>query len=96
MQVTGVAFGGFHPIKGIEVSIDGGQTWQAAQWFGPDMGRYAWRHFVLPVDLKPGKYRIASRATNQRGDAQPRERIANERGYNNNSWLDRSVEIEVV
>lgn len=94
--VTGVAFGGFHPVKGIEVSVDGGQTWQAAAWYGPDMGRYAWRTFVLPVDLKPGKHRITSRASNTHGDVQPKDRIENERGYNNNSWLDRSIEVEVA
>ncbi|WP_322998562.1 sulfite oxidase [Castellaniella sp.] len=96
VQITGVGLGGFHALKGVEVSIDGGKTWQAAQDFGPDMGRYAWRTFVLGVDLKPGKYQIATRATNTHGDTQPKERQENNRGYNNNSWLDHSIELEVV
>ena len=96
VQLSGIAFGGFHAVKGVEVSTDGGETWQAAQWFGPDMGRYAWRNFVLGVDLEPGTYRIASRATNENGDAQPKERLENNRGYNNNSWLDRSFELKVA
>ncbi|HMN21596.1 MAG TPA: sulfite oxidase [Ottowia sp.] len=96
VQLAGVAFGGFYPIKGIEVSVDGGQTWTAAKWFGPDLGRYAWRNFVLEVDLKPGTYRVASRAVNDQGEAQPKERQENERGYNNNSWLDRSIELVVA
>ena len=95
-QIIGLAFGGFHAVKGVEVSVDGGKTWVAAQWSGPDLGRFAWRNFVLEVDLKPGKYQIASRATNEQGDQQPRDRMENERGYNNNSWLDRSYELEVV
>lgn len=94
--LSGVAMGGFHALKGVEVSLDGGQTWKAADSFGPDMGRYAWRTFALAVDLKPGKYQIATRATNDKGDAQPKERQDNNRGYNNNSWLDHSVELEVV
>lgn len=96
VQLAGVAFGGAHPIKGVEVSIDGGQTWQAAQWLGADMGPFAWRNFVLAVDLKPGKYQVATRAANVQGEVQPRERVENERGYNNNSWLDRSVELVVA
>ncbi len=95
VQVAGVAFGGFHAAKGVEVSFDGGETWTAAKWFGPDLGRYAWRNFVVEVELKPGTYRIASRATNDQGESQPKERVENERGYNNNSWLDRSVELVV-
>ncbi|HNU10665.1 MAG TPA: sulfite oxidase [Rubrivivax sp.] len=96
VQIGGLAFGGFSPLTGVEVSIDDGRTWQTARLFGPDLGRYAWRHFTLPVDLASGTYRIASRATNARGDVQPRERIENERGYNNNSWLDRSLELTVA
>ena len=96
VQLTGVAFGGFYPAKGVEVSLDGGETWQQAEWFGPDMGRYAWRNFTLHADLKPGTYRVASRATNENGDTQPKEREENNRGYNNNSWLDRSFELEVA
>lgn len=95
LQLAGVAFGGAHPLTRVEVSVDGGQTWQTAQWFGPDMGPFAWRHFVLPVELKAGTYQIATRATNSEGEEQPRERLENERGYNNNSWLDRSIELVV-
>lgn len=96
VQLAGVAFGGFHPISGVEVSLDGGQTWSSAKWIGPDLGRYAWRNFVFEAELKPGKYRVASRAKNSRGETQPRERMENERGYNNNSWLDRSFELVVA
>lgn len=96
IPLTGVALGGFHALKGVEISMDGGNTWQPAPEFGPNMGRYAWRTFVLNVDLKPGKYHIATRATNQNGDTQPKERQENNRGYNNNSWLDHAIELEVV
>ncbi len=96
VQLVGVAFGGAHPIKGVEVSTDGGKTWAAAQWFGADLGPFAWRNFVLAVDLKPGTYQVATRASNAQGEVQPRERVENERGYNNNSWLDRSIELVVA
>ncbi len=96
VQLSGVAFGGHTAASKVEVSIDGGKNWQEARFYGPDMGPFAWRNFVLEVDLKPGKYQICSRATNTAGDTQPKERMENNRGYNNNSWLDRSYELEVA
>lgn len=95
VQLLGVAFGGFHALKDVEVSIDGGKNWKKASIFGPDMGRFGWQNFVLEVDLKPGTYQIASRASNENGDTQPQERAENNRGYNNNSWQDRSFELTV-
>jgi sulfite dehydrogenase len=93
--VQGVAFGGTQPVRRVEVSIDGGARWQRARLVGPDLGRYAWRQFVLEVDLPPGEHLLASRAVDVRGNAQPRERIENVSGYNNNSWLDHAVRVQV-
>jgi DMSO/TMAO reductase YedYZ molybdopterin-dependent catalytic subunit len=94
--IHGVAFGGAEALKGVEVSIDGGKTWQGARLVGPDLGKYAWRQFVLPVELKPGTYTLASRATDAQGNAQPEQRIENQPGYNNNSWLDHAVKVTVA
>lgn len=91
--VQGVAFGGINAVKGVEVSADGGKTWVAAKFVGPDLGRYAWRQFVVSMPLSAGKHTLASRATDDKGLAQPEKRVENERGYNNNSWLDHSVEV---
>jgi sulfite dehydrogenase len=96
VQLAGVAFGGFNAVQAVEVSLDGGQNWRVARWFGPDLGRYAWRNFVLEADLKPGKYRIASRATDDEGHVQPQNRVENNSGFANNSWADHSYELEVV
>ena len=52
-QIHGVAFAGMQPVQGVEVSVDGGATWSRAQLIGPDLGRFAWRQFVLPVRLAP-------------------------------------------
>ena len=59
-QIQGVAFGGMHAVKGVEVSIDGGKTWQAARFVGPDLGKYAWRQFVLQAKLPAGSYNNTS------------------------------------
>ena len=95
-QIHGVAFGGVNAVKGVEVSIDGGKTWKTAKLIGPDMGKYAWRQFVLQADLPKGTHPLASRATDEKGNAQPENRGENQSGYNNNSWLDHSVTVTVA
>ena len=95
-QIHGVAFGGVNAVKGVEVSIDGGKTWKTAKLIGPDMGKYAWRQFVLQAELPKGTHQLASRATDEKGNAQPENRGENQSGYNNNSWLDHSVTVTVA
>jgi len=94
-MIHGVAFGGINAVAKVDVSIDGGKTWKQARFLGPDMGRYAWRPFVLATDLSPGEYRIVSRATDSEGNTQPPNRTENERGYGNASWKDHGVSVTV-
>lgn len=96
VQIQGVAFGGAKPIKAVEVSVDGGKSWQPARFVGPDLGRYAWRPFVLEADLKPGKYTLASRATDADGQSQPENFPENERGYGHNGWRRHAVDLTVA
>lgn len=96
VQIQGVAFGGAHAVKSVEVSIDGGRSWRKARFVGPDLGQFAWRPFVLEAELKPGTYTIASRATNTKGGTQPEEFPENERGYGHNGWRRHAVEVTVA
>jgi sulfite oxidase len=96
VQIYGVAFGGKNAVKGVEVSIDGGKSWRPAQFVGPDLGRFAWRTFVLAADLRPGSYTIASRATDTAGNAQPEEFEPNERAYGHNGWRAHAVGVTVA
>lgn len=91
----GVAFSGTEPVEKVEVSVDGGKTWQQAEFMGPNLGRYAWRQFKFAAELGEGTHTIASRATDASGDTQPKVRVENERGYANNSWQDHAIEITV-
>lgn len=95
-QIHGVAFGGTNAVKRVEVSIDGGKTWQEARLVGPDLGRFAWRQFVLSTHLPAGSYTITSRATDVAGNVQPEGRVDNVGGYNNTSWLDHAVKVTVA
>ena len=92
VQNTGVAFGGMSAAAGVEVSTDGGGTWKAAQFVGPDLGRFAWRTFVLPAELAPGRHMLVSRATDARGNVQPEETEMNGAGYSHNGWRAPGIE----
>lgn len=94
--IHGVAFTGGSPVKSVDVSVDGGKTWQPASFFGPNLGRYAWRQFVAKLSLPRGKHLVTSRATAEDGTVQPELRLENERGYANNAWRDHAVEVEVA
>jgi sulfite dehydrogenase len=95
VQIHGVAFGGLHRVAAVEVSIDGGKSWNEARFSGPDLGRYAWRQFVLAARLPAGSFSLASRATDVAGNVQPQGRLENAGGYNNTSWADHAVLLTV-
>jgi sulfite dehydrogenase len=96
VYVTGVAFSGGQPIRRVEVSSDGGRTWIDAAFIGPDLGRFAWRQFALPLRMAAGNYVVTSRATDAGGNVQPEQRAENAHGYSNNSWADHAVKVTVV
>ncbi|MFD2740049.1 sulfite oxidase [Sulfitobacter aestuarii] len=95
VQIHGVAMGGTEELEKVEVSLDGGQTWQDAPMVGPDLGKYAWRPFVLITDLAEGTHELVSRATTTSGETQPEDFPANERGYGNNGWRVHGVDVTV-
>lgn len=96
VQIHGVAFGGLNAVRRVEVSLDGGTTWLDARLTGPDLGRYAWRQFVLAARLPAGTHTLVSRATDSRGQVQPQQRLENAGGYNNTSWLDHALTVKAV
>jgi len=67
----GIAFGGASGVARLDLSADGGSTWQAAQ-LGPDEGKYSFRqwqtHFAVPA---AGQRLLKVRCTNTNGDSQP-------------------------
>jgi len=95
VQIVGVAMGGMKKVRSVKVSIDGGQSWKKAKFVGPDLGKYAWRQFVLEANLAPGSYNLASMASGG-GKTQPELRYENRRGYAHNGWKDHSVNIKAV
>jgi sulfite dehydrogenase len=94
--IQGVAFGGAKGVRGVEMSLDGGRTWRPVPLAGEDLGKYAWRQFMVPVRLTRGTWVIASRATDSTGRVQPEARPENSAGYNNNSWRDHALTITIA
>ncbi len=48
LALSGIAFGGAAGVKAVELSSDGGRSWQPAA-LGPDEGRYGFRRFTHSV-----------------------------------------------
>jgi DMSO/TMAO reductase YedYZ molybdopterin-dependent catalytic subunit/mono/diheme cytochrome c family protein len=92
----GVALSGERGVARVEVSTDGGATWAAATLEGPDLGPNAWRGFSFAAELPLGTHTVHTRATDARGEVQPRDRIENERGYRHNGWWDHGLRVVVT
>lgn len=92
----GVAFSGERGIRAVEVSADGGESWQVADLVGPDLGPNAWRTFGLQTRLEVGTHRFVSRATDTEGVRQPKLAEDNQRGYAHNGWDDHALQVIAV
>jgi sulfite oxidase len=87
VEVRGYAFaGGERHIARVDVSLDGGASWWQAELL-EDLGRWAWRHWRIKVDLEPGEHEIVVRAWDSSAATQPEDEAAmwNPKGYVNNA-----------
>jgi DMSO/TMAO reductase YedYZ molybdopterin-dependent catalytic subunit len=81
IHIQGAAWAGEGDIARVEISTDGGATWQAAQ-LGKDQAHYAWRLWSHDWKApKSGDYAIRSRATDSQGRTQPETAVWNPSGY---------------
>jgi DMSO/TMAO reductase YedYZ molybdopterin-dependent catalytic subunit len=81
-SVGGIAWDGGYGIRTVDISTDGGKTWQAAT-LGEDLGRYAFRTFSFPVRGQ-GNVTVMARASNAIGQTQTPSLIHNPAGYHHN------------
>lgn len=74
-------------ITNIEVSADGGQTWQTAMLASMNVS-WAWCFWEINVSLKPGENQLVVRATDSSGNRQfdNMPDLWNFKGYMNNAW----------
>ncbi|MDR3468915.1 MAG: molybdopterin-dependent oxidoreductase [Xanthobacteraceae bacterium] len=83
LVVRGIAFDGGSGIRNVDLSVDGGTTWQDAT-LGEDLGRYSFRPWQATLTLPPGAHAIKVRATTTAGETQPAAARWNPAGYMRN------------
>jgi sulfane dehydrogenase subunit SoxC len=83
VRLEGKAWAGRIPVSRVEVSVDGGASWAAAELSEP-VSSYAWRGWHFDWQASPGEYTLCARATDANGNVQPMEAEWNRGGYGNN------------
>ena len=111
IEITGVAWSGDDEVERVEVSMDGGETWDDAEFVGPDLGCHAVRKFRHVWDAERSEHTLLSRATDERGRSQPATDSApeeglrgiednqypwNQKGYGNNAYVPLGVSVTVT
>jgi DMSO/TMAO reductase YedYZ molybdopterin-dependent catalytic subunit len=90
----GYAWSGRGDLARVEVSADGGNSWQDAA-LEDGIGRYAWRQWQAAIAPRTsGDLIVLARAVTTAGKTQPRQEVRNERGYENNAA--RPVRIDIA
>ena len=93
-KIKGAAWSGDAKISRVEISTDGGKSWNEAKLTGEarenvwQMWEYDWK-----TPAKTGKHTLMARATDERGRVQPSEHAKERGGYLVNHTLP--VEIKV-
>jgi DMSO/TMAO reductase YedYZ molybdopterin-dependent catalytic subunit len=82
--LEGRAWSGQGEIVSVEVSDDGGESWEPAELDEP-LDRWAWRGWSRPWEPKPGSYELCCRARDSAGNEQPAAPTWNLGGYVNNA-----------
>jgi DMSO/TMAO reductase YedYZ molybdopterin-dependent catalytic subunit len=83
VEIAGSAWSGYSTVTRVEVTLDGGVSWNEAE-LGPALSPYAARPWRYQARLKSGSYSALVRATDQSGNTQPTAAPWNARGYGNN------------
>jgi DMSO/TMAO reductase YedYZ molybdopterin-dependent catalytic subunit len=80
-RVFGLAWAGEEPVAKVELSTDGGRTWQETELLGP-WAPYSWMMWEHLWNVsQPGAYELLSRATSVSGRQQPADYDPNYSGY---------------
>ena len=93
-EIKGVAWAGEADVTKVEISTDGGASWNTAQ-LGKDHAKYAWRLWSYAwKPARSGDYVILSRATDSQGRVQPDAAVWNPSGYLYNAYDQVKVYVQ--
>ena len=90
--VAGYAWSGYGAVARVEVSSDGGATWDEAT-IALDGGRRSWVRFEHRWEATAGTIVLRSRATDDRGLTQPETAAWNAKGYQMNAIFEVPVTV---
>ena len=92
-RISGIAWAGEDQIARVDVSSDGGRTWQAAHLQGLRQP-YSWCQWeALWTVTEPGNYMLMARAHSASGQSQPFDYNPDNLGYLVNLVLPRAVRV---
>jgi len=95
IEVRGYAIaGGNRHVARVDVSVDGGQSWNSADLLG-DARPWTWRFWRALLNLTPGEHKLVVRAVDSAANTQPEDvrSIWNFKGYMNNAWHRVTVKV---
>lgn len=96
LSIQGYAtVGGGRVVSRVDVSTDGGATWQQAT-LDPDQATWAWRFWTLNVDLAAGAHQLVVRMIDSAANTQPADArlVWNFKGYMSNAWHRVNLVVE--
>jgi sulfite oxidase len=94
IAVHGAAWAGEADIAKVEISTDGGTTWNPVA-LAHEQAHYAWRLWVYDWKAgRSGNYTIMSRATDSQGRSQPSTAVWNPSGYLYNAVDQVNLHVE--
>jgi DMSO/TMAO reductase YedYZ molybdopterin-dependent catalytic subunit len=95
-RLFGVAWAGEDSVERVEVSTDGGLTWNAADLIGP-AARYSWSLWEYAWEATtPGRYELLARAIAKSGRVQPAVHDPMNGGYLIHHSRPTTVEVQPV
>ena len=93
LTLAGRAWAGRRDVARVEVSTDGGESWNDAE-LGARLSPYAWISWSFDWQAVAGRHELTCRATDEAGDVQPTGQAWNYHGMANNKaqFIDVLVE----
>jgi len=93
-RIVGYAWSPYAAIDKVEVSLDGGKSYKAAELSGPNIAAAGTR-WELPIDAEPGEMTITPRAMDAKGNSQPpvADQVWNVKGYVWNAVIPHPVKV---
>jgi sulfane dehydrogenase subunit SoxC len=93
VDLEGRAWSGWGPVTEVEVTLDGGESWQTAD-LHPTGETWAWCRWSLRWTAQSGRYALSARATDATGRRQPDRAAWNRGGFT--SPMMQHVEVLVT